>query len=322
MEEALLTPPTFKLNFPKQVQCVEWSPYEWSQNLICIALGQEIFIATIKFQEEDDVVEDIIYNLLRTFHHETRVHAIAWSPKTSLSIVPKILSFCIAGADFKIRLYNSDLNESHEFEVLEGHKDYVNDISFDPEGKYLASVSDDHTCKLWAINENKKCFLMFPLTSAGVNVCWHAEEEGKLLVAEKNGIIHMYNVTSERAIMSVDAGTIPLSTADWGLNPLKVACIASGELITWDMSRPSRPLETRTLHIEGGTIMKFSPSNENLVASIGRPDNILKITNLKTKPSVLCGRVQLFGGLSWHQRIQIVCAGSDRQLLFWKVNNK
>jgi nuclear pore complex protein Nup37 len=50
MEEALLTPPTFKLNFPKQVQCVEWSPYEWSQNLICIALGQEIFIATIKFQ--------------------------------------------------------------------------------------------------------------------------------------------------------------------------------------------------------------------------------------------------------------------------------
>jgi nuclear pore complex protein Nup37 len=68
--------------------------------------------------------------------------------------------------------------------------------------------------------------------------------------------------------------------------------------------------------------MKFSPSNENLIASIGRPENILKITNLKTKVSVLCGRVQLFGGLTWHQRIQIVCAGSDRQLLFWKVNNK
>jgi nuclear pore complex protein Nup37 len=79
---------------------------------------------------------------------------------------------------------------------------------------------------------------MFPLTSAGINACWHTEEEGKLLVAEKNGIIHMYNVTSEQAIMSVDAGTMPLSTADWGLNSLKIACIASGELILWDISRP------------------------------------------------------------------------------------
>jgi nuclear pore complex protein Nup37 len=46
------------------------------------------------------------------------VHAIAWSPKTSLCVVPKIVTFGIAGADFKIRLYNSDLNENHEFEVI------------------------------------------------------------------------------------------------------------------------------------------------------------------------------------------------------------
>ncbi|XP_001606460.1 nucleoporin Nup37 [Nasonia vitripennis] len=322
MEEAMTTQPTFKLNFAKQIQCVEWSPYEWSQHLICIALGEEIIVATIKFQEDDDVVEDIIYNALRTFHHETRVHAITWSPETSLSVVPKIVSFCVAGADFKIRLYNSDLSESNIFEVLEGHKDYTNDICYDPDGELLASVSDDHTCKLWAIKEDQKCILTFPLTAPGMTVRWHTEETGKLLVAEKNGIIRMYNVRSQQAIMSVDAGTIPLLTADWSPNPLKVACISSGELILWDMSRPSRPLEKRTLHVEGGLIMKFSPSNENLVASIGRPDNILKVVNLKSKPLVLCGRVRLLGGLTWHQRIQIVCAGSDRQLLFWKVNNK
>lgn len=50
MEEALLTQPNFKLNFAKQVQCVEWSPYEWSQQLICIGLGEEIIVGTIKFQ--------------------------------------------------------------------------------------------------------------------------------------------------------------------------------------------------------------------------------------------------------------------------------
>lgn len=62
-------------------------------------------------------MEDLIYNPLRTFHHETRVHAIAWSPETSLNIVPKIVTFCVAGADFKIRLYDSDLNEKNIYEV-------------------------------------------------------------------------------------------------------------------------------------------------------------------------------------------------------------
>ena len=80
--------------------------------------------------------------------------------------------------------------------------------------------------------------LTFPLHTAGMVVCWHTEETGKLLVGEKNGVIRMYNVRSQQAIMSVDAGTIPMLSADWSPNPLKVACIASGELIVWDVSRP------------------------------------------------------------------------------------
>ncbi|CAB0035919.1 unnamed protein product [Trichogramma brassicae] len=322
MEEARLTQPTFKLKFAKQIQCIEWSPYEWSQDLACIALGEEIIVALIKFQEEDDTVEDIIYNPLRIFHHETRVHTIAWSPETSLSVVPRIVSFCVGGADFKIRLYNSDLSENNIVEVLEGHKDYVNCIAYDPDGEVLASVSDDHTCKLWAIKEDQKCILTLPLHTSGMVVRWHAEEIGKLLVGEKNGVIRMYNVRSQQAIMSLDAGTIPMLTADWSLNPIKVACVASGELIVWDVSRPSRPLETRTVHIEGGTMMKFAPFSEHLIASIGRPDNLLKIINLKSKPVIMCGKVMLFGGLTWHQRLPIVCAASDRQLLFWRVDNQ
>lgn len=68
-------------------------------------------------QDEDDAVEDMAYNPIRTFHHDIRPHAIAWSPETSLSVVPKILMFCVAGADFKIRLYNSNLSDVNEYEV-------------------------------------------------------------------------------------------------------------------------------------------------------------------------------------------------------------
>ncbi|KAK0095844.1 hypothetical protein PV326_007210 [Microctonus aethiopoides] len=322
MDEAVLSSPTLKLSFTKQVYAVEFSPYEWSQNLICIAFDEEISIGTVKFQDDDDVVEEIEHTCIRKFHHETRVHSIAWSPETSLSVVPKVIAFSVAGADFKIRIYNSNLNDINVYEILEGHKDYVNDISYESEGVLIASVSDDHTCKLWAVKEDQKCVSTFYLTSPGMSVCWHNEESGKLLVAEKNGLIHMYNIRSQQAIMSLDAGVVSLASADWGPNPLKVACLAAGDLYLWDVSRPSRAIDNRTIHAEGGIIVKFSNSNENLIASIGCPENLLKVINLRTKQVILSGSVQLFGGLSWHYKLPYVCAGSDREIRFWRINSK
>ncbi|XP_044594563.1 nucleoporin Nup37 isoform X1 [Cotesia glomerata] len=307
MDEVIACPPTYKLNFAEQIYAVEFSPFEWSQNLVCIAFEEEVSVGSIKFPDNEDV-EEIIYTPLRTFHHETRIHSVAWSPETSLSVVPKIISFGVAGSDFKIRLFTSDLNDKDVFETLEGHKDYINAIAFESEGELLASVSDDHTCKLWAVKETPKLLATLYLKSPGMSVCWHNEESGKLLVAEKNGLIRLYNVRSQKAIMSMDASVVPLMSADWSLNPLKVACVSAGELVVWDVSRPSRPVISRTLHTEGSLIIKFSRSNENLVAGIGRPNNILKIINLKTKQVILSGKLKLIGGLSWHYKLPYVCA--------------
>lgn len=67
-------------------------------------------------------------------------------------------------------------------------------------------------------------------------------------------------------------------------------------------------------------MMKFSLANEHLVASIGWPDNLLKVSNLKTKQVILCGKVKLVGGMTWHYKLPYVCAGSDRELCFWRIN--
>ncbi|KZC13807.1 PREDICTED: nucleoporin Nup37 [Dufourea novaeangliae] len=319
MDEALTVPPTFQLHFSKQIYCVELSQYEWSRHLICIALAEEIVIGTIKFQEEDETVEDIAYNPLRTFRHDTRPHAIAWSPETSLSVVPKVLMFCIAGADFRIRLYTSNMTDDTVCE-MEGHKDYINSICYETEGEILASASDDHTCKLWAVKEDEKCISTFYLTSPGMTIRFHPEKPGKFLVGEKNGQIHMYDVRSQQAIMSLDADIVPLMSIDWGSNPFKIAGIAAGKLLLWDISNLSLPQESGPLHIEGGLIVKFSPVYDHLVATIGRPDNLLKIRNVKSDQEILCGQVKLIGGITWHYSEPYICAASDREIRFWKVS--
>lgn len=46
--------------------------------------------ATLLLQEEDVEVEGVEFNVLRAFHHELRVDALAWSPESRVDRIPTI----------------------------------------------------------------------------------------------------------------------------------------------------------------------------------------------------------------------------------------
>lgn len=50
-----------------------------------------LFLITCIFPQEEDVeVEGVEFNVLRAFHHELRVDALAWSPESRLDRIPMI----------------------------------------------------------------------------------------------------------------------------------------------------------------------------------------------------------------------------------------
>ena len=263
------------------------------------------------------------WQLLKEIHHDTRCHSISFAPVTSLVILPKNVTFCTAGADFNLNVYKSDLEDETNLQILKGHSSYINSICWEPYGNYLASVSDDHTCIIWDCNDNYENLTTFYLTSAGMSVKFHPDETGKLLVAEKNGIIHIYNIKTQQSILSVETNKTPLMYTDWSLNSgPHICCIAGGELIMWDLRKPSRSMETKQLHEDGGLIVKIAPFNELITASIGRPGITLKVINIKTTIPFVEAQLKLFGGLCWHYRLPYICAAQDRKLCFWKVLSK
>lgn len=72
-----------------------------------------------------------------------------------------------------------------------------------------------------------------------MSVKWHPEEPYKVMVAEKKGVIHLYNVRSQQAIMSVESPKFPLMSADWAMNNrLFIIALAGGNIVTWDLRRP------------------------------------------------------------------------------------
>lgn len=56
----------------------------------------KIFIPEYMFfpQEEDVEIDGVEFNVLRAFHHELRVDALAWSPDSRLDRIPCIRYIC------------------------------------------------------------------------------------------------------------------------------------------------------------------------------------------------------------------------------------
>ena len=65
--------------------------------------------------------------------------------------------------------------------MLGDHRSYINEVCFQPkDGKMVASVSDDHTCKVFGVDAS--VVACFPLGGPGMSVTWHKDEPGKASV--------------------------------------------------------------------------------------------------------------------------------------------
>ncbi|XP_053670411.1 nucleoporin Nup37 [Anopheles nili] len=314
------SPATHTVSFPEQIISFELSSYEWSQNLLCIALMDKLVLGSVRFPEESET-ESFEWNQIKEIHHNSRPHCVAFAPETSLAVVPKVIVIASAGSDYKIRIFNSDLEQNDTVQLIEGHRSYVNHVSWDPDGEFLASCSDDNTCVLWKCKEAYVQGPSFGFSSAVLSVKWHPEESGHILIAEKSGVIHLYKVHMKTSMMSIETDINPLSSADWSLsNSAFVAAMARGNIFMWDLKNSSWPSENKPMHDECGHVVKFSPHSENVVASIGRPNATLKVIHMKNKLPQIETKLLLFGGLCWHYQLPYVVAASDRKLCFWKVS--
>ncbi|KAH8384114.1 hypothetical protein KR009_012170 [Drosophila setifemur] len=319
-----ITNPNYTIPLSETIQCYEICANDFAYNLVAVALKRHLCLIIIGLPESGgEFMWNHLQDLELSVKDQRGVTALAFSPETSLNCTPNNVTVCAAqGCDLNV--FRTDLGQFNTVQALEGHSDYINDASWVCEGELLASVSDDFTCRFWTIAGTPENVITFCLSSAGMSVKSHPEDANKVLVAEKKGIIHLYNVRTKQTVISVEAPKFPLMSADWAnSNRLFITALAGGDVVTWDLNRPFVPADVKQVHEDGGRMVRFAPgSSEMVLASIGRPDLTLKVFAAKSTVPLVEASLKTFGGLAWHQRLPYISAVSDRKLHFWKVQMK
>ncbi|KAH8267169.1 hypothetical protein KR026_001054 [Drosophila bipectinata] len=322
--------PDFSIQLNETIECYAICTTDFAYNLIAVAVKNHLSLILVGLPASDKNIEEngeFGWNHLQDVDLEDkdqrRVTAIAFSPETSMNCTPNNVTLCAAlGCD--ITIIRTDLGQFNTLQPLQAHSDYINDVSWVCEGELLATVSDDFSCRFWTPGATPENVITFGLSSAGMSIRSHPEDPNKVLVAEKKGIIHLYNVRTKQTVVSVESPKFPLLSADWAnSNRLFVTALAGGDIVTWDLNRPFVPADVKQVHEDGGRVVRFAPgSSEMVIASIGRPDLTLKVFAAKSTVPLIEASLKTFAGLAWHQRLPYVTAVSDRKLHFWKVQMK
>ena len=159
-----------------------------------------------------------------------------------------------------------------ELRTLTGHGSYVRSVAFSPDGKTLASGSDDKTIKLWRVRDGR---LMKTLTGHGSLVLSVAfSPDGKTLVSGSDDI-KLWRVSDGKLMKTLTGHVDWVSSVAFSPDGKTLASGSDDKTIKlWRVS-DGRLIKTFTGHGNYVLSVAFSPDGKTLAS--GSDDNTIKL---------------------------------------------
>ncbi|BDI14532.1 hypothetical protein ANSO36C_03340 [Nostoc cf. commune SO-36] len=210
-------------------------------------------------------------------------------------------------------------NRAVEANTLEGHSSVVSSVVFSPDGKTLASGSDDNTIKLWDVSTGKAMKALTGHSSWVFSVVF--SPDGKTLASgSEDKTIKLWDVSTGKAMKTLTGHSSRVTSVVFSPDGKTLASSSNDKTIKlWDVStgKAMKTLTGRSLV----TSVVFSPDGKTLAS--GSDDNTIKLWDVST------GKVMktLTGHSSWVFSVvfspdgKTLASGSnDKTIKLWDVS--
>ncbi|MDJ0697774.1 WD40 repeat domain-containing protein [Mastigocoleus sp. MO_188.B34] len=241
--------------------------------------------------------------LRRRTAFESSIKALELSIKAAIKMQNRLWLYPGINTQVKLTLLNT-VNNVATPNVLGGHAGIVNFISFNQDGKLLASASFDNTVKLWNAKTGKQIKTFFGHTDFIHAVSF--SPDGKLLAsASRDSTVKLWNISTGKLIKTLSGHT----KNDWiygvSFSPDGKILNSVGRKVVkrWNVDT-GKEIKTLINDYIGRDISSLS-SDGNILASVG--DNIATLWNVKTGKQIKT--------LTLYKSVKSISLSSDGNIL-------
>jgi len=202
---------------------------------------------------------------------------------------------------------------------LETHSNKVLSVSFSPDGKTLASGSEDKTIKLWDITTGKEISTLNGHSKPVASVSF--SPDGKTLASGSyNNIIKLWDITTGKEIRTLQGHSSSVLSVSFSPDGKTLASGSYDNTIKlWDITTGK---EIRTLqgHSDLVRSVRFSPDGNTLASGSG--DKTIKLWDITTGKEIrtLEGHSEGFWSVSFTPDGKTLASGNDdKTIKLWDI---
>ncbi|MEG3970153.1 WD40 repeat domain-containing protein [Microcoleus sp. T2B6] len=239
--------------------------------------------------------------------------------KTSLKAVVQMQRTPWVDADTRTQVELSLLNTVSKVaapNTLGGHANRVNAVSFSPNGKLLATSSDDKTVKLWDTTTGKQINTLTGHTNRVLAVSF--SPNGKLLATSSDDkTVKLWNTTTGKQIKTLTGHTNRVLAVSFSPDGKRLATGSADNTVKlWDTT--GKEINTLTGHTDWVWAVSFSPNGKLLVT--GSEDNTVKLwdTTIGKQIKTFTGHTDAVLAVSFSPNGKLLATGSrDNTVKLW-----
>lgn len=217
--------PTYEIDLSEKIVCFDSS--QFGENIILLAFKRRLSILALDSSEAENSFD---WKKIRDIA-ESEVRIL----KLCSSLIVKDILFACA-ANFEIKVFSANETEEVCLKSITAHDGYINTIDFSED--YLATGSDDHTCKIFSVKDDYEEHSVLNFAASVTCVKFNPEELNKLIISVKNGSLFIFCLKLRQSLYSFQTPA-PLMHFDWSTkNPCYVAVLSGDQVFYFDISKP------------------------------------------------------------------------------------
>ena len=205
-------------------------------------------------------------------------------------------------------------------QVLRGHTDRINRIVWSPDGRYLASPSDDKTIRIWDV-ERGETLKTISSSYGFVSAAWSRDgkrlatgnQEGELTVWEIDNLDVFYTTKAHKSI---------IGSINWSINGNRLVSGSDDQILRiWNTSNWKEIISLEG-HQEWITVAIWSMDGNNIISG-GFGGELISWDALKgTKVNTYVGHKAPIYDLVWLQAIHGFASSSDDgTICIWNIDS-